>query len=651
MTDLRRDLARLEQQIKASSSKASRHAAAPLVVPDIEEFVWSDRYLGLRAPKETVVYPRQLCLLKVAFLQSEVFSAYDERVIEEWVERFERGDENGIQPDILERIARNKQEGRHWFREVLAVLGRRGSKNFLGAIAGAYVLYNHIARGNPQHYYGLDPDETLTAMVIASKHDQALSNQWRDLRDRVLGARCFRPYIAKPLAETLRIYSPHDLERLEEDSDFDWRRATFEITAVESSPSAVRGLACFSLHFDEMAFGQEPGTLASADELYEAAVPSLDQLRGDGFIWESSTPWYQRGQFFENYQRGLARNENGPGDHRVLVVQLESWDLYRDWQHAHDIERAPGREQFPRFAGPVISYDEELQGEERRNPDRFAVERRAHFAVSGSAYLPSAKCHAMFGGRNGEPLTMQTQGKSGVTYVVHVDPSRVGDHTAVAVAHREDDTDGLAHYVFDIIESWDPADFDNHEIPTTLVRERLEQIIARFQPARMSFDQPEPLETMQGLRDYVRRMGYRTQIDRKANTRAENWQIAETFKSHLIEERVHAPFHQRALDELLNLEDRGGRVDHPNSGPVTSKDCADTIFECVFWLADPSNNVFAALAETSVRGMYAGGFPVGAAGGEVQAQLSESMHYSANRRPRGYDPARGDRFRDPRGRY
>jgi hypothetical protein len=649
MTSLRDELARLAQDIKASASKASRQAATPLVVPDIEEFISSDRYLGLGRSKRTVVYPRQLTFLKVAFVQPELFTPFDLQVIEELVERFERGDENGIQPDILERIARNKEEGRPWFREVLAVLGRRGSKNFLGAIAGAYVLFNHIALGNPQAHYGLDPDETLTAMVIASKHDQARDQQFRDLRDRILGARCFRPYIAKPLAETLRIYSPHDLERLEDDPEFDWRRASFEITAMDTSPSAVRGLASFAVFFDEMAFGQEPGTLASADELYEAAVPSLDQLRGNGFIYESSTPWYQRGKFFENYQRGLARDDEGPRDHRVLVVQLESWDLFRDWQRSQDIERAPGREYFPRFAGPIIAYDEELQGEERRNPDRFAVERRAHFAVSGSAYLPSPKCHAMFGDRNGEPLTMQTQGKPGVTYVAHVDPSRVGDHTAVAVAHREDDTNGVAHYVFDIIESWDPAEFDNHEIPTTLIRERLEQIIARFQPARMSFDQPEPLETMQGLRDYVRRMGYRTQIDRKTNTRAENWQIAETFKSHLIEERVHAPFHQRALDELLNLEDRGGRVDHPTSGPVTSKDCADAIFECVFWLADPSNNVFAALAETGVRGMYAGGFPVGADAGEVQARLSESMHYRANRQA-GYDPARGDRFRYPRGR-
>jgi hypothetical protein len=335
-----------------------------------------------------------------------------------------------------------------------------------------------------------------------------------------------------------------------------------------------------------MAHGQEPGTLASADELYEAAIPSIDQLRGDGFIYESSTPWYQRGQFYANYRQAFERSEVGPADHRILAAQLESWELYRDWEHAQSIERTPDGAHFAPFREAIIAYDDELQSEERRNPDRFGVERRAHFAVSGVAYLPAVKVHAMVAGFRGHPLAMQEHGSLKATYVVHIDPSKVGDHTAIAVAHSED-LDGVRHFVFDVIESWDPAHYENHEIPTALIKERLKGIIAQFRPARVSFDQPEPLETMQELREFVRTNAYRTQIDRQTSTRDRNWLVAETFKAHLIEERVHAPYHQRAVDELTNLEDRGGRVDHPATGPVTSKDCADTIFECVFWLADP----------------------------------------------------------------
>ena len=65
-----------------------------------------------------------------------------------------------------------------------------------------------------------------------------------------------------------------------------------------------------------------------------------------------------------------------------------------------------------------------------------------------------------------------------------------------------------------------------------------------------------------------------------------------------------------AGDELLNLEDHGGRIDHPYAGDTTSKDCADAMIWTAAWLLDPSRVNLAVLANQQLQGALAG-VPVG----------------------------------------
>src|ERR1035437_598638 len=190
-------------------------------VPDIIEFVASDQYLN-----RPNLYPRQATILKTIFLQDELFTLYDYSVIDEWSEGFtlnpsgEGADgvfryngQHGCQPDLLQRIYLNQQAGRKWFRECVVVIGRRGSKGYLGALCGAYVLWNYLALGDPQGYYGIDRDKKLTALVFAGKLAQAKTEQFSDLVNVVTGSTCFAPYISSPQAESLTIAAPHDVIR------------------------------------------------------------------------------------------------------------------------------------------------------------------------------------------------------------------------------------------------------------------------------------------------------------------------------------------------------------------------------------------------------------------------------------------------------
>ena len=187
--------------------------SGPESMPDIIEFICSDRYLN----RGHLLYPRQATLLKVIFLAHELLTEYDLEVLGGWADGFRLpepgeikapGDDDagswyryqpadslaaGIQPDWERRMAMCVDEGRPWFREAEIIVGRRGSKGHIGGLCGARVLYHYHQKGDPQGFYGIDRDKKLQATVFAGKKEQAKVNQWRDLVNRHLGGTVFHP--------------------------------------------------------------------------------------------------------------------------------------------------------------------------------------------------------------------------------------------------------------------------------------------------------------------------------------------------------------------------------------------------------------------------------------------------------------------------
>jgi len=362
-----------------------------LDIPDIITFVCHPQYLN-----RPDLYPRQATILKAMFLQDELFTQYDYDVIGEWSEGFSMpehpgSDGNmryqgtwGCQPDLLERIKMNKAEGRKWFRENVLVIGRRGGKGYLGGLAGAYVLWHFLSPEDPQAEWAIDRDKRLAAIVFAGKLSQARDEQWKDLTQVILGAPCFSKFISRPQAQKLTVYSQHDMIRAAEresrgiKSDIDM--ASFEIFPKESTLMAGRGPASFMLYFDEMAHvDTSSGANASAEAVYSSATPSLDQFGEYGFIFEGSSPWQMSGQFYQNWQNSLEvhRDSHIPTYPEMFMVQLSSWDPYKDWEKAHKIRmRRKNPMPFKKKKKAMQEYDANMQKLEQANPETFAVERR-----------------------------------------------------------------------------------------------------------------------------------------------------------------------------------------------------------------------------------------------------------------------------------
>jgi hypothetical protein len=605
-----------------------------LPVPDPITFVIDPEYLD-----RPNMYPRQATLLKIIFLRDDLFTEYDHAVIDEWESAFRETGNNGIVPGVRDRIRWLRERGHRWFRETLLVMGRRAGKGHVSGLSMAYVLWNYMAKGDPQRYYGVDRDKKLVAMVFAGKRDQAKATVWQDAVNYITGSNCFAPYIRAPLqAEKLSIYAPNDFLRMKKRADQgmnpeEINMATFELVPKESTLMAGRGPTSFCQAWDEMAHVVASGANRSAEEVYAAAKPSLDQFGKDAFIIEPSSPWQMLGQFYVNYCNSLLMDEETgqPVYPEMLMIQLASWDIYKDWERAHEIEIFPPdfmgdlgeyegrpRPRFQPLRGAIQAYDDQMAREEQANPDTFKVERRSHFAVALDAYLNEAKVKQIFvpwDGRNphfGQPmLGMQAKGRLDIEYTAHGDPSKSNANFGLALAHAEMGPDDRLHVVFDKIHHFEPQNFQDHIVDYDLVEEWIwDNFMKPFMPSVMSFDQFNSAQVIQRLGKRSRHAGLPkvTQVHEKTATRQRNWQRAEIFKTAVNMGWVHAPYYEQAELELRFLQEKNGVVDHPDSGPVQTKDVADAMMECVMALiGDQIVSMRAELGAMRPQGTMQGG--------------------------------------------
>jgi hypothetical protein len=679
-----------------------------LEIPDPITFVVSPQYLN-----RPNLYPRQATLLKCFFLREDLFTPYDYQVVAEWDEQYRTAKTTNEQraaqaqldmvaeldgdpamaqvladleqlelnedrpkmpiggtPDLLRRMRAAKALGYQWFREILLVMGRRAGKGHISALAMAYVLWNYMAKGDPQDHYGVDRDKKLACLIFAGKREQAKANLWRDLVNVVTGGPCFAPYIASSLGEKLSVYAPHDFIRIDEMMQRGIKTAldmaTFEILPKESTLMAGRGPASFIMGFDEMAHVVASGANRSAEEVYTASVPSLDQFKKDGFLIEPSSPWQMTGQFYSNYERSVAVEPDGePTYPAIMMIQLASWDIYLDWQIAHELPLFPegftgDNDEYENVEAPgfrvlknaIQTYDDQMRKLEKADPDTFAVERRAQWATVMDAYLDPDKVDAVFGAWAGRPpqyggqlIVPTTEGILSNEYKGHADPSSVNCRFGIACAHVEYDLQGRPHVVFDKIHHFDPADFPNHTIDYEEVEDWIwDGIIAPFQPAEFTFDQYNSVGSTQKLVKKVAKARLPKKVNvfiRDANA-TYNWQVAECFKAAINMGLVHAPEYEEGALELKFLQKapKANRVDHPTVGPVQTKDIADAIMITTWsligeWITGYKEMLNAASASGALMGGLHGSSPrtpeAAAPDQDSQAQFDALRRFSRTR--------------------
>ena len=640
MTDPRKRLRSLEKQKNANATAA----VEPMLMPSgIVDFVTSPKFLNRN------LYPRQATLLKVMCLEVENLTDYDLGVIAEWEAGFTlaSGDDGfvyegryGTAPGVVQRMIECRNEGRQWFREVVLVLGRRAGKGHLSALMASWVLWQLLAVGNVQEFFGIEQTKQLLVVTMAAGKDQAEANLHRDVVNIVHSARCFQPYLGRKGTD-LRLRTPAELAAGGDPE------GSILVEARPTTSSSGRGSAGIIYLFDEMAWAPADGQARGADAVYAGTTPSLAQFPQHSLCVLASSPASQTGEFYAAHVRALLADADGsPIFPDTFTLVLPSWETYTDWELTRDgLPMWPGGENFRELTHAFITPDSaEVRAMRSSNRETYLVESEAQWRSSLASYLDRDLVHAIFGPYNGAAITMQHARQPAHRYFMWCDPSTVGANFGVAIGHLEGNfADG--HAVFDYLHAFEPKNFPDGTIDYPYVQEELWKLMLAFRPARIAFDQCNSAYLIQMLNSRLREAGLASSMSavRIDATAPRNWASAEQFKTLVGERRVHAPLHKLARDELLFLECRNQRVDSPSHGPIQTSDIADCMIGVVSQMLDPAMNAIANLTGAELLGTYPAGMEPFRPGQPAWAQRPMGVHAQPSSPSRGARMHRGGR--------
>jgi hypothetical protein len=637
----------------------------------IEEFAESDQFC------DKPLFPRQKVLLKLIFL--EELSGEEEDVLDYWIAGGRGGGEIQISPNIRERVQYLRDRDFKHFREIDLVGGRRSSKGFCTGLAMARVMWDTLQLQDPGRYYGIDPDKDIYFSCVAGSESQAKEFQYADFSGTVESCKAFEPYLSKSLETEFRVSTPEDIRRVAQRKargvKLDKDMARLRGKALAANAGTLRGSATMAICIDEMAHMIVGEAKASADQVYNAATPALDQFRKDGIIFCNSSPYSKVGMFYDRFRHAMREYfpalmpgeridaENTNGDPLSLTLRFPSWALFEGYdkdpqrRFRHAITVSPDWDIDEKKEDGEDRYSEEDKSEiikartiEAGNPETYKVERRGMFAEVTDAYLNPGMVDRIFAGKpwrydeNGvlelRPFGINRgEGATNLNkYKFHLDPSSTTAGFGFAIAHTErfEDQKGnlVPHVVFDLIKRWNPKDSPGQTIVWSVVINEIIELADLFRPVEITFDQFQSAEPIQTLKYALVERNIETiSVYEKTATLEANWFRAENFKTAMNHGLIHAPADVMAIDpygpdqelKFLQQKNTGGRyprVDKQEVGPVQTKDMADCMMECVDYLiGNELQNLMRDRAVSAVMAPGAqGGFRIG---GSQQASISD----------------------------
>lgn len=551
------------------------------------------------------LYPGQTVLLKLIFL--EEMTGREEDILTHWTNGGRNGNEIALSPNIRERRDFLRENGYRHFREVQLVGGRRSSKGFTTGLAMAYTMYNTLMLGDPGGHYGIDKERTIDFSCIAGSEAQAKEFQYSDFVSSVENCRAMEPFLVKSLETRFSVATNSDLRKMNATKAKGGKIlrdiAKLQGKALAANAGTLRGSTTMCATIDEMAHMLPGESKASADQVYNALEPSLDQFGLDGLVFLNSSPYTKVGMFYTCYEDNMhpfdptlpvvfiSRQDMDSddiaisnGNPRNFCFQFPSWALFEGYRkYSSRYKKRTRGQEFGKMitvspdwnpeevdaeGDSLYSVDDkaaivQARAKEAANPEAYKVERRGKFAEVTDAYLNPSMVDQMYRGapdgyeplpngdliRRFKPL-VTNYGEGAINlfrYKFHVDPSSTTAGFGFAVGHIEyfpDPVTGLdqEHVVFDIVKRWDPTLFPGKVIRWKPILQEIFTFAQMFRPFEITFDQHQSLEPIQDLTDMLATRNIQCRVFEKTATNELNWKRWEVFKTALYQGLVHAPY-------------------------------------------------------------------------------------------------------------
>lgn len=314
----------------------------------------------------------------------------------------------------------------------------------LSGIFASYEVYKLLNLYNPQAYYGLPNGNRIQIISVATDKDQA-GLLFNEVTTHLAKCDYFSPYICNNTLGWVNFRTPYDIEKYGPTSrHVDGRfvsfngKSTLRVTFKSCIAKGLRGAGNVVIILDEVAHFQDKGG-SSAAEIYDAVTPSaaafsrknpktgmpaFDKETGKVAEVESriiliSSPLGKTGKFYEKFDLAM---HGGEGSENILAIQAPTWEINP--------------------TVPPSYYREKYHSD----PRVFMVEHGALFSDQTRGWIERKEDLLACIDPNLRPIH---RARPKVPHQIGIDVGLVGDGTAVAITHIENE-----RIILDYHELW-----------------------------------------------------------------------------------------------------------------------------------------------------------------------------------------------------